>query len=130
MGDWLPFGNFFGSGGSSSVFSKWFQRFSAAKSSVCFLLLGLLLGLLPCGPVYTVLIASARAGMSAESALQAFLSGMGLMVAFGVGTLPALLLMGKLAGLGWLKSRQVIYRISSVLMVLVGVYFIIQGIRY
>jgi sulfite exporter TauE/SafE len=130
MGDWLPFGNFFGSGGSSSVFSKWFQRFSAAKSSVCFLLLGLLLGLLPCGPVYTVLIASARAGMSAESALQAFLSGMGLMVAFGVGTLPALLLVGKLAGLGWLKSRQVIYRISSVLMVLVGVYFIIQGIRY
>jgi sulfite exporter TauE/SafE len=130
MGGWLPFGNFFGSGGSSSVFSKWFQRFSAAKSSVCFLLLGLLLGLLPCGPVYTVLIASARAGMSAESALQAFLSGMGLMVAFGVGTLPALLLMGKLAGLGWLKSRQVIYRISSVLMVLVGVYFIIQGIRY
>jgi sulfite exporter TauE/SafE len=130
MGGWLPFGNFFGSGGSSSVFSKWFQRFSAAKSSVCFLLLGLLLGLLPCGPVYTVLIASARAGMSAESALQAFLSGMGLMVAFGVGTLPALLLVGKLAGLGWLKSRQVIYRISSVLMVLVGVYFIIQGIRY
>jgi hypothetical protein len=68
--------------------------------------------------------------MGAESALQAFLSGMGLMVAFGMGTLPALLLVGKLAGLGWLKSRPLIYKISSVLMVLVGVYFIIQGIRY
>jgi len=43
---------------------------------------------------------------------------------------PSLLLVGKLAGLGWLKSRPLIYKISSVLMVLVGIYFIIQGIRY
>ena len=36
----------------------------------------------------------------------------------------------RLAGLGWLKSRAPIYRTSSVLMVLVGIYFIVQGIRY
>jgi hypothetical protein len=36
----------------------------------------------------------------------------------------------RLAGLGWLKSRAPIYRTSSVLMVLVGNYFIVQGIRY
>ena len=130
MGGWLPFGNFFGSGGSSSVFSKWFQRFSAAKSSVCFLLLGLLLGLLPCGPVYTALIASARAGMNAQTTPEAWVSGMGLMLAFGIGTVAPLLLVGKLAGLGLMKSRPLIYKISSVLMVLVGVYFIIQGIGY
>jgi hypothetical protein len=68
--------------------------------------------------------------MGAESAVEGFFSGMGLMIAFGVGTIPALLLVGKLAGLGWLKSRPLIYKISSVLMVLVGIYFIIQGIRY
>jgi uncharacterized protein len=131
MGGWIPLGRIFGdSGAGSGVLSRAFGRLSDARSPILYLPLGLLLGLLPCGPVYTVLIASARAGMSAESALQAFLSGMGLMVAFGVGTLPALLLVGKLAGLAWLKSRPLIYKISSVLMVLVGVYFIIQGIRY
>jgi sulfite exporter TauE/SafE len=80
--------------------------------------------------VYTALIAAARGGMGAESVLQGFFSGMGLMLSFGIGTVPALLLFGKLAGLGWLKSRQSIYRISSGLMVLVGIYFVIQGIRY
>ena len=131
MAGWIPFGRIFGDGGAgSSVLSKWFGRLSAAKSPIVYLPLGLLLGLLPCGPVYTALIASARAGMGAESALEGFFSGMGLMIAFGVGTIPALLLVGKLAGLGWLKSRPLIYKISSALMVLVGIYFIIQGIRY
>jgi len=131
MGGWIRFGRMFGDGDSSSrVFSKWFHRLSAAKSPIVYLPLGLLLGLLPCGPVYTALIASARAGMAADSFLQSFLSGMGLMLAFGIGTVPALFVVGKLAGLGWIKSRQKIYKISSVLMILVGIYFIIQGIRY
>jgi sulfite exporter TauE/SafE len=131
MGGWIPFGRIFGDGDSGSrVFSKWFHRLSAAKSPIVYLPLGLLLGLLPCGPVYTALIASARAGMAADNFLQSFLSGMGLMLAFGIGTVPALLVVGKLAGLGWIKSRQKIYKISSVLMILVGIYFIIQGIRY
>lgn len=131
MGGWIPFGRIFGDADAgSSVLSKWFHRLSAANSPVVYLPLGLLLGLLPCGPVYTALIAAARAGMGTKSALDGFFSGMGLMVAFGIGTIPALLLVGKLAGFGWLKSRHLIYRISSVLMVLVGVYFIIQGICY
>ncbi len=98
--------------------------------AIVYLPLGLLLGLLPCGPVYTALIASARAGMAADSSLQSFLSGMGLMLAFGIGTIPALFLVGKLAGLGWIISRDKIFKISSVLMILVGIYFIIQGIHY
>jgi len=131
MGGWISFGRIFGDGdSSSSVLSNWFRRLSAAKSPVVYLPLGLLLGLLPCGPVYTALIASARAGMEAQTTLQGFFSGMGLMLAFGTGTVPSLLLVGKLAGLGWIRSRHVIYKISSVLMVLVGIYFIIQGIRY
>jgi hypothetical protein len=36
----------------------------------------------------------------------------------------------RLAGLRSLKSRALIYRISSVLMVVVGIYFIVHGIRY
>jgi hypothetical protein len=131
MGGWIPFGRMFGDADAgSSVLSRWFRGLSAAKSPIAYLPLGVLLGLLPCGPVYTALIASARAGMGAESPLDGFFSGMGLMFAFGIGTVPALLLVGKLAGFGWLKSRHLFYKISSILMVLVGGYFIIQGIRY
>jgi len=131
MGGWIPSGRFFGGGDSSGgVLSKWFQRLSGAKSPVLFLPLGLLLGLLPCGPVYTALIASARAGMNAQTTLEAWVSGMGLMLAFGIGTVAPLVLVGKLAGLGWIKSRSLIYKTSSVLMVLVGIYFITQGICY
>ena len=56
--------------------------------------------------------------------------GMGLMICFGIGTVPALFLVAKLADLGWLKSRELIYKISAVLMIIVGVYFVIKGIRY
>lgn len=131
MGGWIPFGRVFGeSSAGSGVLSSWFRKLAAAKSSAVYLPLGLVLGLLPCGPVYTALIASVRAGMNEQTAFQGFLSGTGLMLAFGVGTVPSLLLVGKLAGLGWIKSRQQIYKIGSVLMVLVGIYFILQGIRY
>jgi sulfite exporter TauE/SafE len=131
MVGWLPLGRSFEDGGAGgSVFSKWLKRFSAMRSPLVYLPLGLLLGLLPCGPVYTALVASSRAGMDAANALQGFWSGVGLMLAFGIGTVPALLLVGKMVGLGWIKSRGVIYKIGSVLMILVGAYFIIQGIRY
>ena len=131
MAGWIPLGRLFGDGDAGSgVISKWFHRLSSAKSPLVYLPLGLLLGLLPCGPVYTALIASARAGMGAQTTLQGFLSGSVLMLAFGIGTVPALLLVGKLAGLGWIKSRNLIYKISSILMILVGIYFVIQGIRY
>ncbi len=131
MGGWMPFSRIFGeSSAGSGALSSWFRKLAAAKSMAVYLPLGLVLGLLPCGPVYTALIASARAGMNEQTAFQGFLSGTGLMLAFGVGTVPSLLLVGKLAGLGWIKSRQLIYKISSFLMVLVGIYFIIQGIRY
>ena len=130
MGGWIPFGRIFGDRGGGAVFSKGFNRLSSAESSAVYLPLGLLLGLLPCGPVYTVLIASARAGMNEPTSFQGFLSGMGLMLAFGVGTIPSLLLVGKLAGLGWIKNRLLIYRISSLLMIVAGICFIIQGILY
>jgi sulfite exporter TauE/SafE len=68
--------------------------------------------------------------MNAQTTPEAWVSGMGLMLVFGIGTVAPLLLVGKLTGLGLMKSRPLIYKISSVLMVLEGVYFIIQGIRY
>ena len=131
MGGWIPFGRLFEGGESSSrVFSKWFRRFSVGNSSIVYLPLGLLLGFLPCGPVYTALIASARAGMNAQTPFAAFFAGAGLMFAFGLGTFPSLFIVGKLTSLGWVRSKNFIYRFGSMLMALLGIYFILQGIRY
>jgi len=58
------------------------------------------------------------------------LSGMGLMCAFGIGTVPALMLVGRLAGMRWLKSRAIIYKFGAVLMISMGVVFIIKAIRF
>jgi sulfite exporter TauE/SafE len=86
--------------------------------------------LLPCGPVYTALISAARLGMEIQYTVKAALAGMGLMTVFGIGTIPSLLMVAKLAGMGGLKYREMIYKIGSVLMIGVGIYFFISGLRY
>jgi sulfite exporter TauE/SafE len=131
MAGWLPLGKIFGDYCNPiGIFAHGFRKLSETRSTVAYYPLGLLLGLLPCGPVYTALIAAARAGMEAQTSLGGLIMGMGLMLAFGLGTVPALFLVAKLADLGWLKRRDVIYKISSILMVIVGVYFVVKGIRY
>ena len=132
MGEWIPVVRSSGREGPANrgIFAKGFRRLSAAKSAYAYFPIGLLLGLLPCGPVYTALLAAAGTGIDAPSALHGFFSGAGLMVAFGLGTVPALFLVARLAGLGWFTSRRLIYRIGSVLMILVGVFYVIRGIRY
>jgi sulfite exporter TauE/SafE len=131
MSGWVPLGRLFGDYYNPEGFiSKGFRKLSRIKSNAAYFPLGLLLGLLPCGPVYTALIAAARSGMEATSTFEGIQVGMGLMLAFGIGTVPALFLVAKLTDLGWLKKREIIYRISAVLMIVVGIYFVVKGIRY
>ncbi len=131
MSGWLPLGKIFGDYYNPEGFvAKGFQRLSRIDSPAAYFPVGLLLGLLPCGPVYTALLAAAGAGMNAGSLLQGIVKGMGVMFCFGMGTVPVLLLIAKLTDMGWLKNRQVIYRIGTILMLIVGVYFIYQGIVF
>jgi sulfite exporter TauE/SafE len=121
---------FKGSSGLQNFLTRYFGKLIQAKSKGAYYPMGLLLGLLPCGPVYTAMIASARASMDAESILSGVIKGATLMTAYGLGTVPSLVLMGKAADLGWLKKRDVIIKVGSLLMIAVGVYFLIQGILY
>ena len=131
MSGWISFGQVFGNSYNPGGFiSKGFRRLSQIKSPAAYFPIGLLLGLLPCGPVYTALLAAAGAGMEAAGTLDGIIKGMGVMICFCLGTVPALFLVAKLADMGWLKKREIIYRIGAVLMVAVGIYFIIKGIRY
>lgn len=131
MAGWLPIGRIFGDRSSPGAWiSKRFGRLLKIRSNIVYLPLGLLLGLLPCGPVYTALLGSARAGMEADSVYHGLLEGMGLMGAFGMGTAPALLLVASLAGVGWLKSRELIYKAGAVLMIVAGLIFIVKAVRF
>jgi len=131
MAGWLPIGRIFGDhSGPGRWISKGFGKLLKVKSTIVYLPLGLLLGLLPCGPVYTALLGSARAGMDADSVYHGILSGMGLMAAFGMGTVPALFLVARLAGMGWLKSRAIIYKAGAVLMIVAGLIFIVKAVRF
>ncbi|MCG6982669.1 MAG: sulfite exporter TauE/SafE family protein [Deltaproteobacteria bacterium] len=131
MAGWVPLGSIFGDYcNPGGLLSRTFGRISETRSTLTYYPLGMLLGLLPCGPVYTALIAAARTGMEVQNGFKGSLIGAGLMLSFGLGTVPALLVVAKLANLGWLKRRDIIYKISSVLMIVVGIYFVIKAIRY
>jgi len=131
MGGWIPAGRIFGTrGATGGIVSAGYRKLSAAESSGAYFPAGLLLGLLPCGPVYTALVAAAGFGVEAATAYQGVLGGMALMFCFGIGTIPALFIVGKLSNMGWIKSRDRIYRIGSVLMMGVGGYFVIKGLFY
>jgi sulfite exporter TauE/SafE len=128
---WLPLGRVFGEYyNPDGIITRGFRKLSQVKSTATYFPIGLLLGLLPCGPVYTALLAAAGAGMNTAGTLEGIIKGMAVMMSFGIGTIPALFIVAKLVDMGWLKKRQIIYRIGTVLMILVGFYFIVQGIWY
>ncbi|MFZ3253377.1 MAG: sulfite exporter TauE/SafE family protein [Syntrophales bacterium] len=82
--------------------------------------LGILMGFLPCGLSYTVLIGAAGTG--------GLLPGMAMLICFGLGTVPAMLLFGTL--LSWLgsKNRERFARVGGCIVVMMGVCFIVKGI--
>ena len=99
------------------------RRFMPVHSPAQALVLGLIWGWLPCGLVYSVLIWALSAG--------AALRGGGLMLAFGLGTLPNLLLMG--AAAGWLARyvrRPVVRTLAGGLVLLFGVYTVTQALGW
>lgn len=112
------------------MISKGFRTFSGIRSAMAYYPLGLLFGLLPCGPVYTALLGAARVGMETTNMFQGIFTGIGLMAAFGLGTIPALLLVAKIADWGIGKYQQAIYKVGSVLMIALGIYFVVNAITY
>lgn len=91
------------------------SRFLPARRIGQALPLGMLWGFVPCGMVYSVLVAALVAGSAAR--------GAGLMLAFGLGTLPNLLLAGVLfARLRELTLNRNVRLISGMLVLGFGVF--------
>jgi len=91
------------------------RRLLSSRSAAGMLGLGALWGWLPCGLTYTMLLAAAGTGQVAEGSL--------LMLAFGLGTLPAMVAAGAAAGTlqRFTRSRNV-RRLSGALLVILGIW--------
>lgn len=99
------------------------QKLLPLRSPVHALPLGFLWGWLPCGLVYSTLTWAAVSGSGVNGAL--------IMLAFGMGTLPSMLLFG--VGVTWLKKikKSVIFRqTGAVLLMSYGIYTIITTVRF
>lgn len=83
--------------------------------------LGLVLGFLPCGLSYSAFAGAAATGGPVPGFLFA--------LAFGIGTLPALLIAGWAASLLSTRARGLLYRLGGVLVAVLGVLFILRGLH-
>ncbi len=91
------------------------KRFLPARSALQAFPLGLLWGWLPCGLVYSALASALGAGSPGEGAL--------MMLAFGLGTLPNLLLAGLLlARFRTLVQKPVVRALAGFLILVYGLY--------
>lgn len=131
LAGWLPFFDRFRqpSGGRfTRLFANWVQNiFSGTLPIGAYYPMGILLGFIPCGLVYAALITTATAGMEAENELMGLLQGFLLMLLFGLGTMPALLLFGRLVNVISIKMRESLYKLSAVFMIVMGCVFLIRG---
>jgi sulfite exporter TauE/SafE len=82
--------------------------------------LGMVMGLIPCGLVYA---AGAKA-----AATQSMVGGMLSMLAFGLGTFPAMVITGLAVHLISAKLRRILYRVAAFMVFLLGVLTVLRGI--
>ncbi|HSD19795.1 MAG TPA: sulfite exporter TauE/SafE family protein [Anaeromyxobacter sp.] len=82
---------------------------------------GLALGLLPCGLSWTMFLGAAATGSVPEGLL--------LALAFGIGTVPALLLAGVAGTLVGARARGLLYRAGGVLVAILGGVFVARGLH-
>jgi sulfite exporter TauE/SafE len=86
-----------------------------------FFLLGLLFGMLPCGLSYSLFLSAAATGAPLAGAL--------IMLCFGAGTTPSLLLFGALVTVAGSRVREWAYRLGGVVIVVMGTLFLLRGLH-
>lgn len=122
---WLPFGRLLpGCAPAMPLIRKAMALFRGPRSTGAWFPMGVVLGFLPCGLVYTALLTAVRAAMDAPDHFAGMVRGGVLMLLFGTGTAPALLLVGKAAGLIGEPARRRFSRLASLVMIGTGIWFL------
>jgi sulfite exporter TauE/SafE len=85
-------------------------------------LFGMLLGLLPCGLLYPVLVHAASCG--------GFLQGASTSLVFGLGTAPAMMSFGSVIGRVRPHMKVTLYRVSAAIVILLGLQSVLRGFAF
>jgi sulfite exporter TauE/SafE len=108
--------------GSGWGFMHRILRTASGKATPhAFLIAGLIMGLLPCGLIYGVLISTATTG--------SWIKGGVMMLAFGAGTLPALLAYGQVASSISAVSNTLFMRIMGAVIALLGAVGLVKALQ-
>ncbi len=116
--------NFNTSGIFNSLFSKVkiaLKRLFSIRSFGGLYLIGLLNGLLPCGPLYMAFIISTGTGNAIGATI--------FMLMFGLGTIPLLFSITVLGNFISIPVRNRIKNLFPVLIVMIGLLFILRGLN-
>ncbi len=116
----LPWGTHLKSARLAQTISGWMRHFMGKKSPSALFALGMTNGLLPCGPIYAAALMAASLGNPWQ--------GASIMFAFGLGTLPFMLSMGLFASRLGVTIRSHLYRVTAVLIMLVGIQLMLRGL--
>jgi hypothetical protein len=106
----------------ATFFRKALYRTLSLRSAWGTFLLGLLLGLLPCGLLYPVLMHAASSG--------GFLPGALTMAVFGLGTMPAMLTFGYAVSRIRPHLKLLLFRVAAALIILLGARTILRGMAF
>ncbi|MEJ2182352.1 MAG: sulfite exporter TauE/SafE family protein [Nitrospirota bacterium] len=126
---WLPLAGYLERGvGRLPVLGRLVGLFAGEASVGTFYPMGVALGFLPCGLVYSVLMTALGMGVEAQTHGAALLSGMALMFLFGLGTVAPLAAFGKVAGLLGERARKRLSAVSGGIVVLMGVLILVRAL--
>jgi uncharacterized protein len=106
--------------GFTRIVQRGFSKLFAIESVAGFFFVGMLNGLLPCGPLYSALIAS----LGTASVLYAAL----FMLLFGLGTLPLMLAFMLAGNIISSEIRKFIRNVLPIILIFIGILFILRGI--
>lgn len=97
------------------------RKLFSTKSYLSLFVIGVLNGLLPCGPLYSALIISTGSGSILNSVL--------FMLMFGLGTIPLLLLVTIIGNFVSIKIRKNVAKALPIVIVIIGILFILRGLE-
>jgi len=99
--------------------SKWIYAATNSRMPMSWFMVGLFNGLLPCGLVYAGLALSLTSGSIGLSAA--------MMLAFGLGTVPAMMFVPVVLKSASPKARGWVLKIAAILLILMGAFTMIRG---
>lgn len=118
-----------GAGRITFLVSKGLRGLLSMHSPAVSYPLGLLCGLLPCGLSYAAFLSAAALGAQTGHPATGLVTGAGAALSFGLGTVPALFAIGKLATLKSISVRGFFWKVAGSVTAITGIILIIRGVR-